>query len=74
MVESPSTQPEEEMHDLGRPVLGRRVINHVRLLERLGYIISEPVLGVAARADVCDHIAFDIKSRALSRSVSMLRA
>jgi len=38
------------MHDLGRPVLGRWVINHVRLLERLGYIVSEPVLGVAARA------------------------
>ena len=50
MVESPSTQPEEEIHDLGRPVLGRRVINHVRLLERLGYIMSKPVLGVAACA------------------------
>ena len=49
-VNSAREQPEEEMHDLGRPDLGRRIINHVRFLEKLGYIMSEPVLGVAARA------------------------
>jgi hypothetical protein len=52
MVKSLSTQPEEEIHGLGHPVLGRRVINHGRLLERRGYIMYEPVPGVAARAVV----------------------